>query len=107
MVSTIRKQPANKGDAAYYASQVGLIGLSHAAARELSIYNIRVNTICQGLNELDLLSPLGWDVAVYRTWREAYPNLSRSKHPELVSLALYLCSQAASSLTGQVVSVNL
>ncbi len=39
-------------------------------------------------------------------WLESFPQVRLGDHPDLVSLVLFLCSQAASSLTGQVMSVD-
>jgi len=105
IASLYRKPQAIKGDAVYYASQVGLIGLTRATARELSAYNIRVNAVCHGMLVSDLASPPELALTAYHKWRESLPALPGDEHTDLVNLVLFLCSPAASSLTGQVISI--
>ncbi len=45
--------PALAGQSAFYASKLGLLGLTRAAAEELVAYHIRVNAICPGEAPLD------------------------------------------------------
>lgn len=107
IVSTSGQEHAPKGHAAYLASQVGLLGLTRAAAHEFFAYNIRVNAICHGTIEMELLGPQSWDLAALQKWRDTSPIIRLGDHPDLVSLVLFLCSKAASSLTGQVISLDL
>ncbi len=84
------------GRAAFFASKMGLVGLSRAAGAELMSYNIRVNTICPG--EFKLIPP------------EIDPEAGGDKYSPLIesiiSLALFLCSPAAAALTGQVYTLE-
>ena len=106
IVSSVGNDHAQKGCAAYLASQAGMMSLTYTAAHEFSAYNIRVNAVRTGLTEEDLFPSIGMDTATLWQWLEAYPELNLGEHPDLVGLVLYLCSNAASSLTGQVVSVG-
>jgi 3-oxoacyl-[acyl-carrier protein] reductase len=90
-----------KGHSAYSASQSGLIGLTQAAGRELSAYNIRVNALCRAAGS----SP-GWDAAIFDQWRSTVPDVYQGKKPILLGKVLFLCSEAASSLNGQVIFYN-
>jgi NAD(P)-dependent dehydrogenase (short-subunit alcohol dehydrogenase family) len=97
----------HKGHAAHLASQAGLIGLSCAASRELSPYNIRVNAVSLGSRELDLVISQTPEMENLNRWQEAVQNARLGQHPGLVSLVLFLCSKATSMLTGQVISVDM
>jgi 3-oxoacyl-[acyl-carrier protein] reductase len=92
--------------AAYIASQAGLVGLTQPVAQELRAYDIRVNTVCQHTLEWGLIASKSWDEAGFQTWLASYPHLLLGDHPTLVGLVLFLCSQAASSLSGQVITVD-
>jgi NAD(P)-dependent dehydrogenase (short-subunit alcohol dehydrogenase family) len=105
ILSVSRWRNAPKGRAAHLASQFGLLGLTQAAAHELSEYNIRLNAVCHGTLELEHISPYIFDLSALHKWRESAPNLCLGNHPDLVSLVLFLCSDAASSLIGQVLSL--
>jgi NAD(P)-dependent dehydrogenase (short-subunit alcohol dehydrogenase family) len=107
IASPARKGHAKKGHAAHLASQAGLLGLTHPAAKEFSPYNIRVNTVCTGSFDKDLFSLNSLDTATLHQWLESFPNARLGVHPDLVGLVLFLCSAAASSLTGQTISVEL
>jgi 3-oxoacyl-[acyl-carrier protein] reductase len=106
LISATRKGHIQNGQAALLASQAGLIGLTCAAAQEFSPYNIRVNSVCYGSLEMDQVISQSCDVVNLHHWLESYPHVRLGDHPVLVSLVLFLCSQAASSLTGQFLSVD-
>jgi len=106
IVSPVGNEQAQKGGAAYSASQAGMLSLTRVAAHEFSAYNIRVNAVHTGLIEEDMFPSIGLNIATLQQWLASCPNIVLGEHPDLVSLVLYLCSNAASSLTGQVMSVG-
>jgi NAD(P)-dependent dehydrogenase (short-subunit alcohol dehydrogenase family) len=91
------------GYSAFSASQAGLIGLTRAAAAELASDNIRVNLVGSGpvLPGLDV--PPGWDPAACQDWLSQVGEASQKPLSGALGLVVYLCSQAASSITGQVI----
>jgi 3-oxoacyl-[acyl-carrier protein] reductase len=95
-----------KGHAAHLASQAGVIGLTHAAAREFSTYNIRINSIICGSKDMDLIPSQDWDPTTFHHWLESFPIVRQGDYQNHVSMVLFLCSNAASSLTGQVIPVD-
>jgi 3-oxoacyl-[acyl-carrier protein] reductase len=107
LVSSIEPGRIHKGYAAHLASQAGLIGLTYVAARELVSHNIRVNAVSNGSFEMEQVAQQTWNAADLHHWLESYPQVRLGDHPDLVSLVLFLCSQAASSLIGQTMSVDL
>jgi NAD(P)-dependent dehydrogenase (short-subunit alcohol dehydrogenase family) len=106
IVSPLGKDHSRKRCAAHLASQTGLLGLTRAAVQEFSEYNIRVNAVCIGSFETDLFPTKNLEIATLHQWRDSFPNIRLGDHPDLVSLVLFLCSEKASSLTGQVISVD-
>jgi NAD(P)-dependent dehydrogenase (short-subunit alcohol dehydrogenase family) len=107
LISTSDRRDIHKGHAAHLASQVGLIGLTQAAAREFSAFHIRVNAVCDGQQETGPIPSALWDITSFQRWQEAFPDLKLVDRPGLVSLVLFMCSSAASSLTGQVISLPI
>lgn len=79
----------------YIASKAGMVGMTRQVARELAPANVRVNAVCPGNIEED-------------TMPEASPNmLGRLGTPDDVAGAvLFLCSDAASFITGQAIIVD-
>jgi len=106
VLSTSGQLHAHKGQAAYQASKAGLLGLTRAAARELSEYNIRVNAVCSVTTEIDLFHSQGLEFGALHQWLESIPNVRLGEHPDLVSRVLFLCSESACSLTGRLITVE-
>lgn len=106
LVADYHPGQASKGHAARTASQAGLMGMTQVAASELSAFNIRLNAICcaqPGCNRVDLRL---WNPTAIQKWRAGYPDLRLGEYPDLVSLVLFLCSEASAGLTGQVMSLE-
>ena len=107
IVSPIWKRKPYMRQAAHLSSQAGLLGLTRAAAQEFSPYKIRVNAVCTGEIDESLFTSLEWNINTLHQWLGSFPSVGLGHHSDLVSLVLFLCSDAASSLTGQVISLNL
>lgn len=87
-----------EGNPAYGASKAGIIGITQNLAREFYTDNIRVNAIGAGLFRAKLAN----GPAV-----PAMPTLSRTGHPEDIAYAaLYLASDEAGWITGQLLNVD-
>jgi len=89
----------------YSAAKAGIIGLSKAAAKELAADHITVNVVAPGLIDTPLTeqnSPGPWkEMVIGRT-----PMGRTGKPDEIASAVLFLSSDAASFVTGQVISPN-
>ena len=88
------------GRPAFVASQVGLAGLTQAAARELEGDHIRVNAICPEMSQLDSLPITVGSIPVKDTHEQS------DYLKAVVQVVLYLCSQAATHLNGQILKVD-
>jgi NAD(P)-dependent dehydrogenase (short-subunit alcohol dehydrogenase family) len=104
-VSAHRPQPAN---AAYVAAKHGVLGLTKVASLENAPLGIRVNTVCPGAIDTPMIR--GALETVGLTEAEFAPVLSlfgRFGQPEEVAQAsLWLCSDAASYVTGAILNVD-
>src|SRR3954469_13883028 len=104
-VSSFRPQPNN---AAYVAAKHGVIGLSKVASMEAAPQGIRVNTVCPGAIDTPMIR--GALETVGSTEAEFAPLLSLlgrfGKPEEVAQASLWLCSDAASYVTGAVLSVD-
>ncbi|HZI09704.1 MAG TPA: 3-oxoacyl-[acyl-carrier-protein] reductase [Myxococcus sp.] len=103
-ISSIIGEMGNAGQEAYSASKAGLIGLTKSVAKELSSRNIRVNAVTPGFIGTDMTSHLNDELR--QKMLETIP-LGRLGAPEEVANAvLFLASDAASYITGEVLKVN-
>ena len=94
----------NAGQCNYAASKAGVIALTKSAARELASRNIRVNAVAPGFIMTKMTESLPEDIR--SKMLDAIP-LKRFGSPEDVAEAvLFLASEAAAYVTGQVISVN-
>lgn len=98
----------NKG--AYLAAKHGLVGLSKGVALETAAQGITVNCICPGWTDTPLIQPqidaraaaFGGDRAagIRDLLREKQPNLSLLPPIQIGQVAAFLCSEAATGITG-------
>ena len=93
------------GGAHYAASKAGIVGFVKALARELGTDHITVNAICPGVTNTEL--PRAHQDEELLKERLKNNPLGHALQPEdLVGSILFLASDAASYITGQVLNVN-
>lgn len=103
-VSSIWGMTGASCETAYSAAKAGLIGLTKALARELGPSGIRVNCVAPGVIETDMCA--GFSEETMGLLREEIP-LSRIGTPrEAAEAIVFLASERASFITGQVLSPN-
>ena len=94
----------NKGQTNYASSKAGLIGLTKAAARELASRNVLVNAVAPGYIETELTRGISEE---YRKSLLAGIPLGRlGLATEVAAAVLFLASDLASYITGQVLVVD-
>lgn len=105
-IINISSQAGQMGDvmrASYSASKAGLIGLTKATARELASQGITCNAIAPGFIETDIL---GDDETKREAQQKLVPLNRFGKPEEVAALAVYLASDEAAYVTGQVFSID-
>ena len=87
--------------APYTASKHAVIGLTKAAALEYAAQHIRVNAICPGAVVTDMIHRITKnDPAVEASYAKLQPIGRMGTPDEIAEVALFLCSDASSFLTG-------
>jgi len=103
-IGSVVGQTGNAGQANYAAAKAGLIGLTRSVALEFASRNITANAIAAGLIRTDMAETL---TAEKQAALESQIPLGRMGRPEEVAaVALFLASEAAAYITGQVIAVN-
>ncbi|GAB6274097.1 MAG: SDR family oxidoreductase [Peptococcaceae bacterium] len=96
-----------KGLPAYVASKHGIIGLTRTAALEYAKENIRINVVCPGVIQTPMVERVTGGNATVQAQFEAGEPVGRLGQPEEVAAAvLWLCSEAASFVTGHSMVVD-
>lgn len=88
----------------YSAAKAGLVGLTKAAARELAGQGITVNAVAPGIIETDMTADM--DEPRVQAFQQMIPLGRFGKPEEVAPLVVWLCSDAAAYITGQVISVD-
>jgi len=91
----------NRGQANYAAAKAGLIGASRAVASEVARLGIRVNVVAPGLIETDMTRDLPLP-----NIKSLIPMARIGRADEVARVVRFLCSEDASYITGQVITVN-
>lgn len=89
------------GQVNYSAANAGLIGATKALAKEVAKRGVTVNAIAPGFIDTEMVRDL--DVEEIR---KHIPADRLGRPEEVAAVALFLCSEEASYVTGQVIGVN-
>jgi 3-oxoacyl-[acyl-carrier protein] reductase len=94
----------NFGQTNYVASKAGVIGMTQVWAREFGKYNIRVNAVAPGFIATEMVKAMPEKIL---NNMQAHTPLGRLGQPdEIANAYLWLASDAASFVTGAVLSVD-
>jgi len=105
-VTSIAARMAVAPDASYVASKGGLEALTHALAYELGPHGITVNAIAPGFFVSETNLAMAEDPAMGRKFAPRTPLRRWGRPHEIAGAAVFLCSDAASFVTGQTIVVD-
>ena len=103
-ISSVIGLMGNAGQANYAASKAGLIGFSKSVAREFASRGITCNVVCPGFIETDMTKDLGEDLK--KKLMERIPLQRLGQPDDIAGVIAFLCSPAASYMTGQIITVD-
>lgn len=103
-ISSVVGLMGNAGQANYAAAKAGLIGFTKSVAKELASRGVTANVVAPGFVETDMTANLAEEV---RKEMLAGVPLGRSGQPaEIAAAVLYLASEEAGYVTGEVINVS-
>jgi NAD(P)-dependent dehydrogenase (short-subunit alcohol dehydrogenase family) len=115
-ISSISAKAAYSWGSAYAAAKAGLLGLTRYNASEAARKGVRVNAICPGpVTETDMSKELGAELArklnvnkdeQLAGFLEGILQGRGQTAKEIAEMALFLCSEKASAITGQAINVD-
>lgn len=91
---------------AYTASKHGVVGLTKSAALSYAQEGIRVNAVCPGFIDTPLLNPYTDDPEVKARIVARHPIGRLGTPEEVAASVVWLCSDAASFVTGHAMAVD-
>ena len=94
----------NKGQANYAASKAGLIGLTKSVAQELASRNILANVVAPGFIETDMTAAMTPEAKAAMSG--TIPLARLGTPADVAGAVVFLASDAASYITGQVLVVD-
>lgn len=99
-----------EGRAVYTASKHGVIGLTRSVALEAGPHGIRVNAVCPGAIETemiaDVIGALKADSAMMESFQAIQPLRRWGQPEEIAEAALWLCSSRSSFVNGHALVVD-
>jgi 3-oxoacyl-[acyl-carrier protein] reductase len=103
-VSSVVGLMGNAGQANYCSSKAGLIGLTKSVAKEYGSRGIRVNAVAPGFIETDMTSGLTEEIK--KEYQKQIPMKRFGKAEDVAQACLFLASEKASYITGQVLTID-
>jgi len=103
-ISSVSGIMGNPGQSNYSASKAGIIGLTRSVARELGSRKVTVNAICPGFIATEMTDALG--PAIQDEVKKRVPAKRLGKAEEIADAVLYIASDSAAYLTGQILTLD-
>jgi 3-oxoacyl-[acyl-carrier protein] reductase len=103
-ISSVVAQTGNAGQANYVASKAGLIGLTRAIAVEVASRNITVNAVAPGFIDTPMTAPLSQELK--DKMKSMVPLARFGTEADVAAAIVFLASDEAAYVTGQVLDVN-
>ena len=100
-LSSVSALVGNRGQANYAAAKAGLIAASRVLSSEVARLGIRVNVVAPGPIDTEMIRD-----APVENIKQMIPMGRIGRPEEVAKVVRFLCSDDASYITGQVISVN-
>lgn len=92
------------GGSAYSASKHGVLGLTKSASIEYGAHNIRVNAVCPGFIETDMIKKIPSKILEFSTHINPMKRIGNTK--EVADTIVWLLSNESSFVNGSSMSID-
>lgn len=103
-ISSVSGLHGNAGQANYAASKAGLVGLAKSVAKELASRGVRSNVVAPGFVLTEMTESLPKETL--DSWCKSIPLGRGASTQEIAQAVVFLASDQASYITGQVLTVD-
>jgi 3-oxoacyl-[acyl-carrier protein] reductase len=103
-ISSVSGLMGNPGQSNYSASKAGVIGFTQTVAKELAKRKVTVNAICPGFIATEMAEALG--PTILEEVKKMIPAGRIGEADEIADAVLFLASDSAAYITGQVLTVD-
>jgi 3-oxoacyl-[acyl-carrier protein] reductase len=103
-IASVSGLMGNAGQANYSASKAGVIGLTRTVAQELASRKVTVNAICPGFIASEMTQAMGATLDEFVKTRIPAKRLGEAD--EVADAVLYLASDSAAYITGEVLTID-
>jgi len=100
-MTSIAALHGNRGQTNYAAAKAGIIGATRSLARELASRGICVNAVAPGFIATEMTEHISRDFI-----RQSVPMGRAGSADEVAAVVSFLCSDAASYVTGEIINVS-
>lgn len=103
-MSSVVGVQGNAGQSNYAASKAGIIGFSKSIAKELGSRGIRTNVVAPGFIRTEMTDVL--DPKIVEGWTANIPLKRAGETEDIANACVFLASDMAAYITGQVIAVD-
>jgi 3-oxoacyl-[acyl-carrier protein] reductase len=103
-IGSVSGLAGNAGQANYAAAKSGLVGFTRAVAREMGSRNLTANLIMPGLVITELTKDIRPEIVAGVKQRLLIDRMGKPE--DVAALVVYLASEEASYMTGQVIAID-
>ena len=105
-VASVNGRRAAPGQGVYSMTKAAILSMTESFAKELASYKIRVNAVLPGLTDTKFAGALTQNPDILKPLLRAIPLGRMAKPEEIAPMIAFLCSPAASYITGASFAVD-